>query len=65
MKKRIILIGTTALLTAAGITLYLLRRQKKSKQWKRSIAISDAGYETAGDLLYPLRSRRLRRSLDN
>jgi hypothetical protein len=58
MKTKDIWIGITFTL-AAGIAIYLLNR--KTKMAQRRIAISDAGYETAGDLLYPMRSQRLRR----
>lgn len=60
--KKGLLIGVTVTL-AAGITIYLLNKRKSNELAQRRIAISDAGYETAADLLYPMRSSRLKRSL--
>ncbi len=56
MKKSQV-IAITALTTAliAGTTLYLLR---KKKQHRRLATVSDAGYETAYDVHYPLKYRR-------
>lgn len=63
MKTRNLLIGVTLTL-AAGITiLFIVNKKKVVKQ--RRIAISDAGYETAADLLYPMRSQRFKKAYRN
>jgi hypothetical protein len=43
---------------ALGVVVYHIR---KTKYEKRLNVISDAGYETAYDVIYPLKSMRLRR----
>jgi hypothetical protein len=42
-----------------GITIHFI---KKNRLEKRLISISDAGYETAYDILSPLKSKRLKKS---
>jgi len=56
-KLSIILI-TTVIIT--GIVIYSV---KKSRSEKRLISVSDAGYETAYDILFPLKSRRSKKRL--
>jgi hypothetical protein len=41
-----------------GIVIYSL---KKSRLEKKLISVSDAGYETAFDILYPLKSQRIKK----
>lgn len=64
MKTRHYILIGAALTLAAGITLYFASR-KKNERTQRRIAISDAGYETAADLLYPLRSQRFPKTSRN
>lgn len=52
-------IGITTSLIAAGIVTYFLL-QKNATQ-KKLDTIADAGYETAYDVLYPLKNPRVRR----
>lgn len=47
-----------ALTIAFGIIVYHI---KKVKVEKRLITISDAGYETAYDILYPIKVNRFKR----
>jgi hypothetical protein len=59
--KRSQAIALTALTTtlAAGITIYLLSRQKQQRRRKDFVA--NAGYEMAYDIHYPIKYRRHRR----
>jgi hypothetical protein len=57
--KLIIIIVVTSV-TVAGITIYSL---KKTRLERRLTSISDAGYETAYDILYPLKRQRLKKRL--
>jgi hypothetical protein len=52
-------IGITSTLLAAGIVAYFLM-QKNAAQ-KKLDTVADAGYETAYDVLYPLKTGRQRR----
>lgn len=52
-------IGITSTLLAAGIVAYFLI-QKNAAQ-KKLDTVADAGYETAYDVLYPLKNARQRR----
>lgn len=52
-------IGITSTLLAAGIVAYFLI-QKNATQ-KKLDTVADAGYETAYDVLYPLKPGRQRR----
>ncbi|MEJ7736345.1 MAG: hypothetical protein WKF97_02865 [Chitinophagaceae bacterium] len=45
---------------AISVIIYQVR---KTKVEKRRITISDAGYETAYDVLYPVKTKRFRRHL--
>ena len=61
MKKRqIIIIGITSLL-AIGLTIYIAGKTKKDRMLQRLDKIADEGYETAADVLYPLRSPWIKR----
>ncbi len=51
---------TTTTLIAAGLVTYFLLQ--KSATQKKLDTIADAGYETAYDVLYPLKHQRQRRS---
>ena len=55
-------IGITSTLVAAGLVAYLLIQKNVSQQQKRRDSVADAGYETAYDVLYPLKSPRFRRT---
>jgi len=54
MKKSqlIALTALTATIAAAGVTIYLRRKKKHEK---RLIAVSNAGYEMAYDIHYPMK----------
>jgi hypothetical protein len=57
---KLIVIIIVVSVTIAGITIYSI---KKTKLEKRLLSVSDAGYETAYDILYPLKSQRSKRGL--
>jgi hypothetical protein len=57
---KLIVILIVVSVTIAGITIYSI---KKTKLEKRLLSVSDAGYETAYDILYPLKSQRSKRGL--
>ena len=61
-----LLIGVTSVL-AIGLTIYLISKTKKDRMWERLDKIAEEGYETAGEILYPLKgswTRRYRTSND-
>jgi hypothetical protein len=47
-----------ALIIATGIMVYSV---KKTRLGKRLVSASDAGYETAYDILFPLKKQRLKK----
>jgi hypothetical protein len=57
MKKYILILGVTSTVVA-GVVIY--NHIRKTKLEKKLVNISDAGYETAYDILYPLKQRRLK-----
>ena len=48
------LIGITSIL-AIGLAIYLVVKTKKDRMWERLDKIAEEGYETAADILYPLK----------
>jgi len=54
-------IGITSTLVAAGLVAYFWF-QKNANQQRKLESVADAGYETAYDVLYPLKNQRQRRS---
>jgi hypothetical protein len=58
MKKTNLLAVTALTIAFAGMTIYLLRKDKDNKHKRRLTVISDAGYETAYDIHYPVKYRR-------
>ncbi len=56
MKTRNKIIFATAALAVVGLLVYTTRRHKKTKHMLSEI--SDEGYETASDVLYPSKERR-------
>ena len=56
MKKKIVIALVSSI--AVGIIVYLIQKEKTEK---RLIDVSDAGYETAHDVLYPLKRSRWKR----
>ena len=57
------IIAGLGLITLAGIIIYLRRREKKNiiiNQLKAE-QVAEHGYETAHDILFPNRSRRIKR----
>jgi hypothetical protein len=59
-KKR--LIAGIGLLTVAGIILYLGRRYKTNiMNERRAQEVADHGYETAHDILFPKKQRRIKK----
>lgn len=61
MKKNKLLIGITTTI-AVGLIIYFLVREKSQAE-EQLEQVADAGYETAHDILYPLKkgSKRWRR----
>lgn len=51
-----LILGVTAV-GAIGV-IFLLTRKQKVKKEKMLNDIADEGYETAGDILYPLKSKK-------
>jgi len=58
--KLIVIIIVVASVTIAGVTIFSF---KKTKLEKRLTSVSDAGYETAYDILYPLKSQRSKKKV--
>ena len=58
MKKKQLIVFTALTAVLAGTTIYLLRKNNRKKHKKRLVTVSDAGYETAYDIHYPLRYKR-------
>ncbi len=54
-------IGIASTLVAAGIVAYLLLQKNALQKKQETVAVSDAGYETAYDVLYPIKKTRFRR----
>lgn len=61
-----LLIGITALL-AVGLAVFIAGKSKKDRMLERLDKIAEEGYETAADILYPLKNPSLKkfRSQDN
>ena len=57
MKKKLLIAVASTI--AVGVIIYLIQKEKKEEQ--RSFDIADAGFETAHDILYPLKKSRWRR----
>ena len=55
MKFRNITIGLVSV-AAVGLVIYYISRKKALEE--QAMRISDEGYETAEDVLYPMRRRR-------
>ncbi len=55
MKKSERIIITIASFAALGLIIYVAQKKKKEKKLD---SIADEGYETAEDVLYPLRSNK-------
>lgn len=49
-----VLIGITSVL-AIGLAIYLVVKTKNDRMWERLDKIAEEGYETAADILYPLK----------
>ena len=61
MKNRnTIIIGVSAVM-ALGLVIYLTGKTKKDRMIERLERIADEGYETAGDILFPLKNPWIRR----
>lgn len=50
-----------ALAATASLLALLTFKQKKQKKQRRLSRVSDEGYETAHDVLFPLKIKRLKR----
>jgi hypothetical protein len=59
MKTRDKIIAGIGFATMVGLVIYLVRRRKTSKHVREQIA--EHGYETAHDILFPLKSKRGRK----
>ncbi len=57
--KKLLLAAT--LVTVAGLVIANLHIFKKYKHKKRLAVVSDAGYETAWDVHFPLKNKKSRR----
>ncbi|MEI6950325.1 hypothetical protein V9K67_24300 [Paraflavisolibacter sp. H34] len=57
MKKNTLAIGVASVV-AVGVIAYFIR---KSQVRKKRVTIADAGYETAHDILFPLRDPKKKR----
>lgn len=62
-KGETLLIGITSIL-ALGLAIYLVGKTKRDRMFERLDKIAEEGYETAGDILYPLKGSWSKRSLD-
>lgn len=61
MKNRqILLIGITSVL-AFGLTVFIAGKTKKGRMSQRLDRIADEGYETAADILFPLKNPWIKR----
>ena len=58
MKKKELITLTVLTAILAGTTIYLLRKNNRNQHRKRLATVSDAGYETAYDIHYPLKYKR-------
>lgn len=58
-----LLIGITSIL-ALGLAIYLVGKTKRDRMIERLDKIAEEGYETAGDILYPLKGSWSKRLLD-
>lgn len=58
MKKKELITITALTAILAGTTIYLLRKNNRRQHKKRLMTVSDAGYETAYDVHYPLKYKR-------
>jgi len=55
MKATKKIITGIGLISAVGLIIYMVRRNKKNRMQKQ---VSDHGYETAHDILFPPKSKR-------
>ena len=60
--KKIYTIGIASTVIAAGLVAYAYFVIQKDASQKKLDSVADAGYETAYDVLYPLKTSRFRRS---
>lgn len=58
--KEVVLIGITALL-AVGLAVFIAGKTKKDRMLQRLDKIAEEGYETAADILYPLKNPWIKR----
>lgn len=59
MKKISLTIGIVSVV-ATVIIIYSVKTRKKQRTVKQLVTVSDAGYETAYDVLYPIKYKRYR-----
>lgn len=57
-QKTILITSLVAATVATGVTIYLYRRNRSYNRIKRTERVANEGYETAEDILYPLRNRK-------
>ena len=61
MKNRqILILGITSVL-AIGLAVYIAGKTKKDRMLQRLDKIAEEGYETAADVLFPIKSPWIRR----
>jgi hypothetical protein len=49
-----------ASIAVVGLVVFLALKSKESRTFQKLDRIADEGYETAGDILFPLKTPRLR-----
>ena len=57
-QKTVLITSVVAATVATAVTIYLYRRNRSYDRIKRTEHVANEGYETAEDILYPLRNRK-------
>jgi hypothetical protein len=60
-KKTKLILGLTAIGAISAVLLLANRQKAKKKKQQMLDDIADEGYETAGDILYPLKTKKFKR----
>jgi hypothetical protein len=55
MKKETKILAGIGILAVTGLIIYAIRRHRSNQRYAR---VADEGYETAHDILYPLKGKR-------
>ncbi|HEX8357999.1 MAG TPA: hypothetical protein VF610_11325 [Segetibacter sp.] len=59
MNRYKVIIGVASI-AVIGLVVFLAGKNKESKTFEKLNRIADEGYETAGDILFPLKNPRTR-----